>query len=282
MIIFIMLLIGCLLNILISGFSTLSIAYAIFAALLLVLNISQLKEKVNKIYYKNKFINAVSASVLILSIALLVFSYFTNPYKEDMEYFNKLEAAQRYAEDGKTEKATALCEELLEEDTQDVNALLILGIMYMDNENYEKSHQYLINAYNIAPHDPDVLYNLGLNSYKNGKADNSYSQFDKAIEYYEMLLKIDPRLLKPHIYIGQIAMELENLQLAGHHFHLAYRLAPEDPSALWALADYQIRTYSYAEAAKTVDQALLLKLDKDSIKVFEEMKSQISLKLGGE
>lgn len=282
MIIFIMLLIGCLLNLIISGISTLSIAYVIFAVLLLVLNIRKIKEKVNKIYYKNKFINTVSASAVVLSVVLLVFSYFTNPYKEDQDYFNKLETAQKFAEDGKTEKAEAICEELLEEDAQDVNALLILGIMHLDNESYDKSYQYLLDAFNIAPHDPDVLYNLGLNRYKNGKADNSLSQYEKAIEYYEMLLKIDPRLLKPHIYIGQIAMEAENLQLAGHHFNQAYRLAPEDPTALWALADYQIKTYNYTEAAKTVEQALLLKLDKDSQKVFEELKGQIALKLGGE
>lgn len=282
MIIAILLLIGSVLNTMITGLSIINMSYIIVAVIVIILSIPKIKSILKSINYKNSLLNLQNYIYICMGLILVILSVLSNPYKEENAYYNQLDDAYKHALDGKGSKVDDICEELLEEDPEDVNALLIFGVLHMNDDDYTEAIGYLKQANNIAPYNPDVLHNLALCYYSEGINNNSNESLNTAINYYMELIKLDPRIIKPHIYIGQVAMQLERYQMAKHHLEFAYRLAPEDPSVLWALTEYYYNIHDKQNAIKCIDEAVKLRIDNESKSKFEDLRDEIYSELGGE
>ena len=118
-----------------------------------------------------------------------------------------------YLNNGKTEKATSLMKKAREENPEDVN------LMHVEAEMYYKSGD-MVNYKNVIseiikkdPKNPDLYYNLGVASAKNGEKDAALDYYTKAIElnpdYTEALIN------KAQLILGGEAAIVEEMNGLG-------------------------------------------------------------------
>lgn len=277
----IIILIGVLLNLLVVGMSLLNIVYIVVSIVLVVINVPKVKAFIKPRVYKNRWLNGHNYIYATVVVVVIIFGLFSNPNKDEKDYFNALDAANAAMEKDQHNKTEQICNDLLLEDPEDVNVLLLLGISYLDKEELKASYDYLIKAYKIAPYNADILYNLAINRYMYASEADLPKIKNEAIYYYSELIELHPRILKPYIHISEMALELKNYRLSKYHLDYAYRLEPDNPLVLYTLAKYHFQLIEYEEAGRVIDQALEMKLPKEQIEAFEDLSNQIETKLKG-
>lgn len=282
MIVSIIILIGCLLNIMIVGMTTLNAIYMSFAVVLIVISIPSIKIFLVNLLHKNKWLNSHNYIYLALIIILIGASIVNNPYKEEHAYFEKLELANSYLEKEKHNKVVKICEDLLEDDVEDVNALLLLGMSYLKEEDYDSSYTYLKNAYELEPYNISVIHNLALNRYRKGEYWDDLSYNKDAIKYYKELNKLQPRLINPYIYISELSMDLKLFGQAKLYLQYAKIMEPDNRYVLWLLANYHMDMMENYEAIKVIEEALDMNLDKKMENEFEDLLDDIESTLEGD
>ena len=133
--------------------------------------------------------------------------------------------AYAYTLSGETGKALEIYGQVLQRSQYDKNALYNSGIIYWERQNREKAIEVFTSLYSIDPQDADVLYNLGTLEIELGNYDRgirfleeyikkqaqdiealmilagAYEEekfFSKAIDSYEAVIKLDPKIPKAH------------------------------------------------------------------------------------
>ncbi len=133
--------------------------------------------------------------------------------------------AYAYTLSGETGKALEIYGQVLQRSQYDENALYNSGMLYWEEQNRQKAVEVFTSLYRINPEDENVLYNLGtleielgdndrgirfLEEYTKKQAQDSealmilakaYEEekfFSKALDSYEAVIKLDPKIPQAH------------------------------------------------------------------------------------
>jgi tetratricopeptide (TPR) repeat protein len=126
-----------------------------------------------------------------------------------------------YKEAKDTAKAISNLQQAVEKDPDHYNAYIQLGLLAAMQKN-PLAEQYYLNAINISPNSEEAIYNLGIYYQENEK-------YDRAIETYTTLLKINPRHFDAHFNIATIDTRwLKKYDEALTHFSQAIEIDPKN------------------------------------------------------
>ena len=159
----------------------------------------------------------------------------------------------------KIKNAKIYAEKSYELDRNNLYALNILGVVFAENKDYEKAKEWYAKALSLFPDEPSTFYNLGKLSmieldfpeaetrFKQAiEKDRRYlsayvalanlykeiGKLKKAIEYYELGLKVDPQLDSDLFYnYGVFLLEQGNIKEAIEKFEQAIKINPNDAEA---------------------------------------------------
>ncbi|MCX6291502.1 MAG: tetratricopeptide repeat protein [Bacteroidetes bacterium] len=200
---------------------------------------------------------------------------YIKKYKESIQYANEALKIDKhkakayfikgfvYKESGDTVKAISSFQTCVEQEPENYDAYMQLGILFQSKRN-KLAVQYYNNALHLDPKSTEALYDRGMYYQEN-------REFNNAIEDYTSILRIDPNHKDAHYNLGYIHLVyLKVYDQAIKHFSDAIRC---DPNFVQA---YYNRGLSYesvgdvAAAAADYKQALSLfptyKLAKDGLK----------------
>ena len=85
----------------------------------------------------------------------------------------------------KLDEALLCFEECLKLDSNNYKALAYKGLIFNDQDKFEKARECLDEAFLIKEDDDDVLLGLSMNYYRS-------KDYKKALEYSDMLFAVDP------------------------------------------------------------------------------------------
>ena len=92
-----------------------------------------------------------------------------------------LSRAVQYLRSGRLQEAVALCDGLLQENSDNSAALHLLGVIAFQRGENETAVELIGKAIEIKPSDPKFYNNLGLVFLKMGKLDAALEQFQEAL-----------------------------------------------------------------------------------------------------
>lgn len=154
--------------------------------------------------------------------------------------------------------------EVLGSDASHIDALRLLGGLYIQHNHYDRAAKYLEKAVGLKPGDPEIANNLGIALYHQGKFDEALSCYQKAVQlkpdYYEAInnlgnLFYERRRLDDAIpwltqslhmkqenaqaqrYLGNAFQAQGKWQQAIPHYEQALRLEPDDVDTLISLGN---------------------------------------------
>ncbi len=170
--------------------------------------------------------------------------FYFKEYKKTFEYLNKaLSLDERnakaffirgiaYKELGDTAKAVKSLQMAVENDQEYYHAYMQLGLIHAAKHN-PLAVDYYNNALNINPESIEAYYGLGM-FYQ------EHEEYNRAIEAYTTILKIDPAYKAAHFNLGYIHLVyLRVFDVAAKHFSDAIKADPNYAEA------YYNRGYCY-------------------------------------
>jgi len=127
--------------------------------------------------------------LIILSIFLLYAIYLVSPkiaYSMDsIKESNLMQRAYEFLNEGETEHALQLYDEILRVNPIHIHALNYKGLALASLGNYEEAIQWYDKVLDINPTDLSALNNKGVALYNLG-------YYEEAIQWYDKVLDIDP------------------------------------------------------------------------------------------
>ena len=127
--------------------------------------------------------------LIILSIFLFYAIYLVSPkiaYSIDsIEESNLMQRAYEFLNEGETEYALQLYDEILSVNPTHIHALNYKGLALASLGNYEEAIQWYDKVLGINPTDLSALNNKGVALYNLG-------YYEEAIQWYDKVLNIDP------------------------------------------------------------------------------------------
>ncbi len=160
-----------------------------------------------------------------------------------------IQKAMKCHHSGELKKAEKLYHEVLKLDDTNSNALHMLGIVEIQNENYAKAVEFITQAVAIEKEDPIYYSNLGVAHWYLG-------QNEQAIEAYRRALLIEPNDAEVHNNLGNALRDLGELDEAIDNFKHALTLHASDPSVLYNLGLTYSEKGQLDEAVDFYQQAL--------------------------
>lgn len=139
----------------------------------------------------------------------------------------------------------------------DSDAMMGLGEMAYQNENYGKALNYYQKALLLRPDDTKIIYIIGDLLYKSGKP-------DKAISYYFKALVLDPS--DPAIYnkLGIVLFSKNMFEQAQEKFETVVRLNPKFDEAYYNLGLVASKQGKYSDMLIFYNKALSINPDNDN------------------
>ena len=205
----------------------------------------------------------------------------------------KLEKALGHHQSGELDTAMKIYEGLLKDFPEHSQCLFLLGTLYNQNQDYEKSVPLLQKSLNFDPNHIGALNSIGvayrrLKKYDQAKAaldkalilnpkshDANYNlgnlykdlrKYDYAIKYFEFALQIKNDFPHTHLNLGYIYEDSKNLELALQAYHKVILLDPKNTEAYINYANVLLKLNNYEKALSTYDQAI--KINKNNYKAW--------------
>ncbi|OFX20748.1 MAG: hypothetical protein A2033_03420 [Bacteroidetes bacterium GWA2_31_9] len=195
-----------------------------------------------------------------------------------------LEMAICYERTTNNKKAIEYYIKYLDEEPFDAEAWFSLGISYSFTENYEKA----IEAYDFAIaindkfssayfYKADIYVNIkndylkGLDVYFDylalikddpsvyyyiGECYENLSEFEKALDFYNKTLLIEPKYADAYLGIAYVHLELNNIDICLENVIIALEIDNENPEYWYLYAKVQSNKSNYEEAKKGFENAL--------------------------
>jgi tetratricopeptide (TPR) repeat protein len=121
---------------------------------------------------------------------------------------------------GQTQATEEICEKILEADSNQPNALHLLGVVAFELGNFQRAADRISAAVAINPDDVDGHFNLG-------RAYTELGQHDAAAASYQKTVSLNPNNADAHYNLSFMYKELERLEEAVTHLKKFLVLKPE-------------------------------------------------------
>jgi choline-sulfatase len=180
--------------------------------------------------------------------------------KDKIQEQNLLHAAMVAAEDNRPIEARSALEKVLQLDPKSPTALLQLGELELQAENYAKAGDYLGRARAVRPDDATAAY-------YQGQALEKSDDLTGARDALEASLKLTPSQFPARLLLGEVYLSLKNPQAAEDQFEAALLVQPKNVQANLDLAKAQIADGRAGDAIQQLET--LAKSHPDNAAVFE-------------
>ncbi len=194
---------------------------------------------------------------------------------------------------GQFEMAAFIYKEVIASDKNCVDALYLLGVLYMQSQQFPSAIESLQRAIKLVPNNPFTHFNLGtalcglkqfskaLASFDSAialKADYAEAycnkanalmdmgMLEKAIEHYVIANKYAPNLAEPFCHKGMALNTLKKHAEALEALNNAIRLSPNYADAYYHRGNTFIEIQQVDLAAKSYQQAIIIRPDYESAK----------------
>ena len=167
--------------------------------------------------------------------------------KDKIQEQNLLHIAMMASEDGHTAKARAALEKLLQLDNKSAIALLQLGHLEMESENYTKAVEYLRRAREVRPDGADVAFDYGRALELSGDLLGAQGALQAS-------LKLNPNQVDVRLLLGQVYLKSNSAKAAEDQFEAALLLEPGSIEAQLGLAKALLREKKFADAADLLQE----------------------------
>lgn len=240
-VIFSVLLIGTLLNAMITGFTSLALIYLIIAALLLVFCILRSK--------KLKASQTI-AFLIITTIFLIVGIFF--PVSSDIaSYYKELKQSANLIDKGNYSKARDILDDLVIEHPNDPDINQDLAVIYMGRGLLLEAKNHLDTASRNKPADHSLHYNYGLIFF-------AEKDYERALKHFESAILLEPELRYAYTYAGISSLNLRELRKALYYLENAVKSFPPGPEVMFYLGRTHMELFEYTEAMLFFRRALEL------------------------
>lgn len=199
-----------------------------------------------------------------------------------------LQQAIQTFESGNLDSADLMLKRILQIDSQNLPALIILGLIKASQENYKESANYLARAARLNPDDASIQYNLAkalsdsgndkeaLEHHKKavalapnnpeawlnyGKSVFNLGRYDDALLYYDRALNLNLNSYEAWINKGLVLHTLERFTESYQAFKRALSINPNHFEALNSLGISLHALGRYDEALSEYDKALSISPD---------------------
>ena len=164
---------------------------------------------------------------------------------------NLLQRAVQCHQQGKIDEAETLYKKVLAADSGNANALYLLGVIFIQRSQFEKSLSYIERSLEINPANVSAHYNLGL-------ALQSLYMCDKAAIAYLSALQLDPKHLGSLTNLAAAYMYLEKYAQAEEVFRKLVGLNPQNIETLNNLGMCLFKRGQIEKALAYYEQAMAL------------------------
>ena len=166
--------------------------------------------------------------------------------KDKIEEQNLLHTAMMASEDGKTDKARAALEKVLQLDGRSVLALSQLGRLEISSGNYAKAAGYLRRAHAARPDDAAAAFEYG-------RALELSGDLPGARDALHASLKLNPNQFAARLSLGRVYLSLNDLKEAEDQLEAAVLTQPGSVEAQIGLAKALIRQKKFADAVELLE-----------------------------
>ena len=128
--------------------------------------------------------------------------------------------------------AEDLYNKILIKDSSHFQSLFLLGTLFSQIKNYNKSITLLNKAIQIQPNHANSYHNLG-------SALTELGEFNKAIKILKKVIQIDPKHADAYYNLGNAYKQIRDFKNAKMHYEKAIQLLPKNPKALNNLGNVQ-------------------------------------------
>jgi tetratricopeptide (TPR) repeat protein len=168
----------------------------------------------------------------------------------------RLECRQKL-DQGLREEARTVCEQLYDPDNAD--KLTELGTIYGQHGDLEAALKPLRRAAELAPHSPQIQYNLALTYYELNRFEQARDPLGKSLERW-------PDLFQLNALYGAVLAKLGEEIPAYQALHHAHELNPQDPDTtnllygiIFTLAQNSKSELRYSDSLRYLEEASSLR-----------------------
>ncbi len=148
--------------------------------------------------------------------------------------------------------AVQIFETVLKLNPEHPQTIINLGFIYSSLGNFTKAAEFLQKANLIQPKSPDILFKLGTALYQTKKLEEAKQLFEQISSSAES-----------NYYLGLIAFDQKNDEIAWEHFENALLLKPDFADANFMLGEIASKQLKYPQAAEFYARAVAQNKTKD-------------------
>lgn len=150
---------------------------------------------------------------------------------------------------GKPHAASTLLHSIIEDNPEDSQALYLIGIIAMQNNDEEKAAEWFTKTVNISPEATPAHYNLGVLCQNRG-------DLHAALHHYQTANKLDPEDTDIRFNLALTSKQLGLLAEAKTHFETIRQHTPNDPETLYNLANTEQQLGNNRQAISLLETLL--------------------------
>jgi predicted O-linked N-acetylglucosamine transferase (SPINDLY family) len=142
---------------------------------------------------------------------------------------NELSRAREYLERGQLERSAALLDNVIRRSPKDADALLLRGLVALEESDAAEADNWLRRAGKAAPNRWDVQYDVG-------EAYLRLERVEDAVRRFEIAAALNPSSIEPQLQLGRIRLDrMKQPSVAATAFRSALAVAPDNIDALYHL-----------------------------------------------
>jgi tetratricopeptide (TPR) repeat protein len=205
-----------------------------------------------------------------------------------MNIDSAIKSAFAHYKAGRLDESGNLCKKILKRQPQNFNILNLLGVLYLQQKDYDSAIHYLQKAVSINPSVAEIQNNLGLALINKGQLDEAIPCFKKAVQlnafhsdaytnlglaffqkglveesekYYRKALQCDPYHVNANLNLGNVVFQKGLVDESIEYYYKAFQHDPNHTDVCNNLATALLMTGQYQESLRFFRKATNLKPD---------------------
>lgn len=173
---------------------------------------------------------------------------YSCPMKQNILTRTKIRKAESLLRENQLAAAKQLCEQIIQADRSDPEALVLLGTVARRLGNHAESESHCRKALQLNPRLAEAHQALGAALQCQGK-------LPQAVDCYQTAIRLKPELVEAHYLLGNILREHGQLEKAAESYRKVLQLEPEHIPTLCNLGGTLTGLFQYDEAALHLNKA---------------------------
>lgn len=169
--------------------------------------------------------------------------------KDKIDLYNRVKMAQWKSAEGRTEEAYTAIQSVLAQDPKILEALLVLGNLYVKEKKYFDARTAFSKALDLNPDYASAIFGMA-------QAYEQEKNWSASRAGFQRLIHLDPNDSKAYFHLGDIALAEKEIDEALSHFKKATDLDPSQASSHNRLGACYLEMKSFGQAEQEFKKAL--------------------------